>query len=288
MVLSGRSWPLVSVLAAAFVLVGASACGSTADSPRADDAPTDTPSEDPSSFAEVLALSLFSGGSVVDHVIDDSVARCMSDRGFDVDGAAASDDEVSRTEEQTATEVDTYGYGISTNPPQTVEMRPDPVEQAVAGLTSEELDAFHLALLGSADPSVQPSPESCLGRAFADVEELQLLLTGEASTLAADYAARVDADPRIVAAQDAWRTCLADQGYGGYGDRFEIVEDVSRRAEAAGDDLSEVQAFELQIARIDFDCSAAEFETRREAEAELAAAFAQDVAALNLAAAETD
>jgi len=153
----------------------------------------------------------------------------MVDQGFEIDVVDPMIDEADISDEMTGIEVDTYGYGISTDPPQTDAPAVDPIEVAV---------------------------------------------------LAADYTARVDADPRIVEARAGWRVCIADHGSGVYSDRLEIIEDISDRMALAGAAIGDVQAFERQIARIDYDCSQAEMETRSHVESELSADFAEDMAAL--------
>lgn len=274
-----RCWRLPSSIVAMVSLlltVGTAACSSEAVQSRAD----------PTSFGEVLALSLFEGGSVADRVVIDSVRRCMAEQGFEIPEVdETANDPIGLSD---LTYVETYGYGISTDPPQTIAPVTDPLQQAVGELKPDEVDAFHRALVGSDDPSAQPSPASCLGLAFGEVEQVQQLLTDEVTSLAVDYAERVDADPRMVEAQAAWQGCLAAQGFGSYRDRLEIVEEISDRTTQSDADLPGIQAFERQIARIDFDCSQEEFETRRQVEAELSAAFAEDLAVLLLSATDND
>lgn len=271
-------FPQVAALIVGLLAVVGVACAS-ADEGAVNDV-------EPSSLSDVLALSLLRGGSIVDGVLDQTVVGCMAEQGFDIAGLGGNDDE--EFDGWPEVDVEAYGYGVSIEPPQPFEVAKDPLAEAVAQLTPAEVDAFHLALLGSIDPAAQPSPNSCLGRAFREISELQQMLTGDVARLAADYAVRVDADARLLQAKDDWRSCMSEQGFGDYDDRLEIIDEIARRLRSADVDLADVQEFELLVARADFACSAAEFEARREVEAELSASFAADLAELGLLSDERD
>ena len=168
------------------------------------------------------------------------LAACMQESGFDyqpVDWSYTFEDvptppparEVSDEDREFAAQ---YGYGVSTQGELSAAAPAsgyvDPNEAYVAAMSPAEQEAYYLALLGpgdseedvSADAPYDWTKHGCYGRAAHEQE-----LEGEPfddspfEPLRAEIDAlwpTIEADPRILAAEDAWSLCMDEAGYPGF------------------------------------------------------------------------
>ena len=179
-----------------------------------------------------------------------------------------------------------YGYGLSTREPQEEEpVDVDPNAAIVDAMSVGERVAYYRALLGaeqSLDGQGRPNaemvgdPDACWEQAATEVWGDRDALVTTDPVLAAfaplleqigAIEDRVAADPRMVAADEAWSACMADAGFPGYTDLNSPQTDVAERARAVmgtafdpsladPDELAELQRFEIAIATADNACRA--------------------------------
>jgi hypothetical protein len=162
--------------------------------------------------------------------VEELVAACMQDEGFDYTPAETSGGTVSAddldVEWGTREFAEQYGYGISTDPwasPDDAEADEwvDPNQEYIEQMSEGELAAWSEALHG---PSVEGDVDQeydwttagCYGAAQHEVYE-----GGVESDQFAGIEAELErfseasgSDPRVVALDQAWSSCMADEGYG--------------------------------------------------------------------------
>lgn len=198
-----------------------------------------------------------------------------------------------------------YGYGLSTREPQEEELADvDPNAAIVDAMSVAERVAYYQALLGaeqSLDGQGRPNaemvgdPESCWEQAATEVWGDRDAMVTTDPVLAAfaplleqigAIEDRVAADPRMVAADEAWSACMADAGFPGYTDLNSPQTDVAERARevmgsafdptlADPDELAELQRFEIAIAVADHACRAGYGETYQQVRYDIEAQFVE-------------
>lgn len=163
--------------------------------------------------------------------VEELVAACMQDEGFDYTPAESSGGTVSSddldVEWGTREFAEQYGYGISTDPwgsPDDAEADEwvDPNQEYIEQMSESELAAWSEALNG---PPVEGDGEQeydwttagCYGAAQHEVYE-----GGVDSDEFAGIEDELDrfleasgTDPQVVALDEAWSSCMADEGYDG-------------------------------------------------------------------------
>lgn len=230
---------------------------------------------------------------------EEAIARCMADEGFEyvpyvqavfqwnvVAGGVAIVSAGAGTlpdlpPDEFAAQ---YGYGLSTRDASEVEDTDvDPNAAIVDAMSIPERVAYYQALLGadqSLDDQGRPNaempgdPQSCWEQAATEVWGDQSASPASDQVLAAfapllDQIAAIEdqiaADPRMVAENTAWSTCMADAGFPGYTDLNAPQSDVAARARdvmgtamdpanADPDELADLQHFEIAIATADNRC----------------------------------
>ncbi|WP_157987469.1 hypothetical protein [Jiangella endophytica] len=257
--------------------------------------------------------------------VEELVAVCMEEAGFEyipVDpfGGETGDDPFADAyalpPDEFARE---YGYGMTTlmNPVKDEEQESaDPNEAIREGLSEAALEQYHIALWGEGVQvsgggavSVEPAPveggapsapedQGCHGEARAEVygeDDGQLMGPdfSEFEGLFEDLDAlrqRIDSDPRMVEASEAWAACMAQAGYSEfdattdpedsvmeqmselYGWNDQPADDEASSGDASvtvggGPDeadvdeeaLAELQEYETAVATADYDCEQQEF-----------------------------
>lgn len=198
-----------------------------------------------------------------------------------------------------------YGYGLSTREPQEEELDDvDPNAAIVDAMSVAERVAYYQALLGaeqSLDGQGRPNaemvgdPDACWEQAATEVWGDRDALVTTDPVLAAfaplleqigAIEERVAADPRMVAADEAWSACMAAAGFPGYTDLNSPQTDVAERARevmgtafdptlADPDELAELQRFEIAIATADHACRAGYGETYRQVRHDVEAQFVE-------------
>jgi hypothetical protein len=199
-----------------------------------------------------------------------------------------------------------YGYGISTTWAD-IERPEDPNEAIRDAMSPAELEAYWVAMHGErADgyeefPGKSPPPlaqSGCAGKVaeqvYGNLDEYGRDPQWEA--LASDLSAldiRIDDDPRVIQAEDAWIACMAEAGYPGIdhigggqillANRIDDVLEIEGSEalkpwnEADPEALRELQHFEIAIASADQACRVEHFdEVFREVRTELEAEFVEE------------
>jgi hypothetical protein len=192
-----------------------------------------------------------------------------------------------------------YGYGISTILPD-VDRPKDPNEAIREAMTPAEAEAYRVALHGvqadgwSGETPPPLSESGCAGQATAEVYDNldEYGRDPQWDALTSDLSAldmRIDDDPRVIAAEQAWIRCMADVGFSGLdnvSDGHTLVaigvdevlgiegsEALLPWSEADPEALRELQQFEVEVAMADRACKTEHFddvfrEVRFEMEAE--------------------
>lgn len=146
---------------------------------------------------------------------------------------------------------ETYGFGFSTFDDQAFAEPAvdfvDPNQEYVEALSDSARDAYYAALYGQ-PPEIDESmtedeinamleenpelfqPQGCEGEAFQSTSDgLESVYTALSDQFE-DLYQRVQADPRVVAWEADWASCMADAGYA-FGSMEEIYDELSRRME---------------------------------------------------------
>ncbi|GAB3766264.1 hypothetical protein [Microlunatus parietis] len=179
--------------------------------------------------------------------IEEAVARCMKDQGFDYTPRPAVEqpDEPMGPNLTDRGWVEKYGYGISTRDEQPMEEQDDPNMDRLDKMTEKQREAYLKALHGKGGgmsrtvggggmPMGQPGEDSgCYGKAQQEVfpdakpidfEEFQGLF--EAMAKLDD---QVQSDPRITPLVADWAGCLAGAGFGGFSKINEPEQSIQKK-----------------------------------------------------------
>jgi hypothetical protein len=233
------------------------------------------------------------------------IAECMRSEGFeyvpltDVYVPPQLDDAWALPEDEFSA---AYGYGISTILPD-VDRPTDPNEAIREAMTPAEDEAYRVALHGaqangwSGETPPPLSESGCAGKATAEVygnldeygrDPQWEALTSDLSAL--DM--RIDDDPRVIEAEQAWISCMADAGFSGPDDISGGHTLVANRVdellgiegseahlpwnEADPEALRELQQYEIAVATADRACKIEHFDdVFRKARFELEAEFVE-------------
>jgi hypothetical protein len=245
--------------------------------------------------------------------VEELVAECMQELGFEYipnDPSAGDErkdpfaDAYSLPADEFARE---YGYGITTLMPtdRPADEATDPNQEIRDGLSEAALEEYNRALFGAMaevsegggavamkpptpGETVAPEDQGCLTTASDEVYGGSGPMGGpdmsEFDGLFQDLDAlreRIDSDPRLVAATEAWAGCMAEAGYSEFETIREPQEDVMTQmnelygwepqddeggpsvsiggpgdADVDVDEtaLAELQAYEIAVATADYDC----------------------------------
>lgn len=264
--LTKATWMLAMALVVAACGGGAVESNEVAEttSTVSDSEPRTTVSEDTTSSDEPGSLADFFGWPTGDDPaaaqaqfeeeqrrIEEMVAACMANEGFDyipVDHSMGGFD-VAFDEEEFVRE---QGFGITTwfgNEDQFFgpdEEFVDPNQDIVEAMSDSERDAYYEALYGPPDqgePQIDPETgeeyyewegfgEGCYGQAQEQIYGAQQEMWEELGPLMEDMWERIQADPRVAAANEDWSACMADRGFEYESPEFmyeTIFEDLQRR-----------------------------------------------------------
>ena len=207
------------------------------------------------------------------------IAECMADAGFEYisidsetfrDAMDAQGTVPGLSDEEFIAQ---YGYGITTLPP-TSDFRFGEENQAIFDdLSSEDQVAYGRTLLGENTQATYVNmleAEDFLPAGGCTETAIKEVYTEEqlSPSFFNPFDALVEQDPRMIAAQQAWSECMAEDGYdyemqGDPEDEFvERLDDLAKGADPTtltgsdADALAELQGEERAIAKVDFDCAA--------------------------------
>lgn len=192
------------------------------------------------------------GGAIDNRDIEEQVASCMAEQGFEyvpdvfswaTEGSAAGPQlvELSGADEGSDLPPDEFarrfGYGFSSSPPGADTGDDDPNADLVAAMGVAERVAYHRALMGDEQPlddqgypaglEYTTTDDSCSGRAYSaapsdaevDRRERRVARVQEAYRSLvdriSDLRTRELEEPRILAADRAYSGCLAAEGFPG-------------------------------------------------------------------------
>ena len=221
--------------------------------------------------------------------VEELVAVCMADEGFEYIPVDQSQGVVISTEdpEDTNTEewVATHGYGMSQTPEEIAEMDEgteefvDPNQPYLETLSESEATAYYEVLYG-----VQPSEDElnedgsydynwetagCQGAAQHEVQGENVYDQEEHKALFDDIDALytdMQTSPEMKELDAEWASCMADAGYTDYKAKQEAIQDVIDKSNAMweGDNAetgpteeqqAEQREYEIEIALADFKCA---------------------------------
>jgi hypothetical protein len=218
-----------------------------------------------------------------------AVAACMQEAGFeyiprdpatDGSGAAAplESDEEYGTEEYAAV----HGYDITTFDPEAqpvTEEMVDPNEEYISSLSESAATAYYEALYGAMsseeyDPEAEPpaydwTTAGCQGQAEHEVGAGDVYTDPAFMSFQEDTQAlyeKAQKSPKTAALNAKWADCMADAGYADYRTPEDAMNDISERANALYENLSEsnpvpdeaamdeLREIELDTAVADYRC----------------------------------
>ncbi|MGN6241806.1 MAG: hypothetical protein ACTHNI_18950 [Cellulosimicrobium cellulans] len=243
--------------------------------------------------------------------IEEAVARCMVEQGFEyqpVDQSAMSFTTSSEDQdtEKFAAE-NGYGFSVQIEPSEeeqaAMDAWVDPNQEYVEAMSESEQTAYYEALYGDMAsmeydedaemPEYDPTTAGCQGAAQQEVYGDQNALYESAEMVAFNEATTqlyedVAADPRLQETDTAWSGCMADAGFAGYTTPQEAMDDMMERSNALWEDagaegpseevLQEAQDLERDTAVADFTCKQeVDYEkVRLEVQHDLEAAFVEE------------
>ena len=268
----GARAPL-AVLGGAAVAALATACGSTASSAEPSTPPADA-------YVELVLGTSQEQAVQKTMAAEELVAACMTQQGFDYvpdisrytfpDEAAVDPPPGSREF------AESYGYGFVEGPPVSESAQgSNPNDEIMASLGPEGRARYMEALYGASTEESDAAPQEydwrnagCMGAALHETSPeaaqnpVAVALQEEIARI---EATALPADPRVVALDDAWATCMADSGYEGLARQGDAAAQATdawmayQASVAAGNvdpdrDDGDVAAEEKALALADWDC----------------------------------
>ncbi|MGL4339061.1 MAG: hypothetical protein ACRCSP_01360 [Rhodoglobus sp.] len=214
--------------------------------------------------------------------IEEKVAGCMADQGFDYIPAPQANGSViidmNDAERETKKWVSEHGYDITTGATiePTEEPITDPNQSYVESLSATEQSSYYEALYG-----VQPTEEEvssgdyeynwetagCSGAARHEAQGPQAFEDKKYQPLFEKMNAlyeKAQKDPAIVALDSTWASCMTEAGYSSFDKKQDAMDSVMEKSNALYENpeqqldekkLAELQKEEIMIALADFDCS---------------------------------
>lgn len=271
--------------------VFATACGTATG--EEGDGGSSSPTSQPLPGVQAFGLTNEEFASYVQQV-ESKIASCMAEAGFEYVPADVTavlevgvwmraDPSMSREDFKTQ-----WGYGISTrtdNPAREVGLGDQNI-RIYESLSESEKVAYDRTLFGD-DPEATfamtlddedlSGTGGCTGTAVTEVFPEEML----SSSFTNPKDVLVESDPRVIAAEEEWMDCMAEDGYE-YEDQDEIIEEYEERydelldgrdpEELTGADLealAELQSEEIAIALKDLECQAFVDPVIREVEIEI-------------------
>jgi len=207
------------------------------------------------------------------------IAECMADAGFEyvpIDSETFRDAMDARGTVSGLSDeefVAQYGYGITTLPPTSDFRFGEENQRIFDDLSSEDQVAYGRTLVGENTQATYVNmleAEDFLPAGGCTETAIKEVYTEEqlSPSFFNPFDALVEQDPRMIAAQQAWSECMAEDGYdyemqGDPEDEFvERLDDLAKGADPTtltgsdADALAELQGEERAIAKVDFDCAA--------------------------------
>lgn len=179
--------------------------------------------------------------------IQEAVARCMKDQGFDYTPSETVDPveppEVDLTDRSW---VEKYGYGITTRDEEPIELPEDENSERLNKMTEKQREAYLKALHGTGGIVIQGGnavparpggddggDDGCYGKAqrevFPDSKPIDFEEFADLFDAIAKIDEQVQQDSRIVPLIKEWAGCLAGAGYGGFSKINEPEESIRKK-----------------------------------------------------------
>lgn len=233
---------LVRLAAAASVLVLAAGCSAPTGGPD----PAASPSSRP--LDAYLNPPVDQAKAAADQQkIEEAVARCMKDQGFDYTPMPATESfEPPRRDLSDRGWVEKYGYGITTLDEQPHEERPDPNGERLQKMTEKQREAYLEALHGKSGGKVSgrsggggvPIEDGgggtgCYGQAqrevFPDAKPVDFSEFEDLFEAMSKLDQQVESDPRLTPLVTEWAGCLAGAGHGGFSKIADPEESIMKK-----------------------------------------------------------
>lgn len=247
---------------------GSSADGLTSDDVTSADAGPDssassqpTDAADPSDGDEVAGSpleQLFGSMGDSQRFIEDRVATCMRERGWEYEPLTGGGMVMSAGPNRDPGFASQYGYGISTRPPvdelfggAVAQVSDDPNAAYIESLTPDDRDRFFADLTGLPPMNDEVDagggaielregdldPNSCHRQAQRAAAEQFPELSDAFRDRLGELLRGIEDDPAAIEARAAWAACMADADYP-YESQQEIMLDLSQRySQITGEDL---------------------------------------------------
>lgn len=282
---------LAALVGFALTLAGCSSSANPAPEPR------------PSPITELMrefdtplgSLEIAARSADERNAIEEGVAACMAEQGFEYTPVVLSGPEISEpdwgVERGTREFAEQYGYGYSTDPSGSwfavAADVPDPNAERVATMSASEQGAYLAALYGDPNVSAVPTDAGAGCVTWATTHTSGALSAEPWEGLAGwrvlndaftEILTAVNADNRFLEAKAGWLSCMADAGFASFTDPdepsssffrrvagvwgnfpfSELPEGPERRAELnrIQQQLTELRPEEISVAVADFDCRA--------------------------------
>ncbi len=225
------------------VVLVAAACGGTSAG-TGSGAAGGTGSESAGSPIE----QLFGNASASQRALEDQVAACMRERGWQYtpNTAMFEQGEIAGDPTSDPAFVEQYGYGISTQPPPdafgatVIDADKDPNSAYLQGLSAEDQQRYFDDLwggqisanggdaTGAVAVSAEIDPNSCQSKASAAIAEDHPEMSDAFSKRFGELAEAMEQDPKMAAATEKWSDCMAKADFT-YAGVDEVYEDLQRR-----------------------------------------------------------
>lgn len=205
----------------------------------------------------VSPLDLFADGSGITREAADRVeARtqsCMADRGWKY---SPNPNVLGLSEPVTVGALRAYratsGYGIADKP----SVRPvDPNQPLVQGLSSADQERWNrdLSAGGEEGGATRPGPPGCRTQALSELLTSTPMANPQVRAKVAEARSRVAGHPEIVAAIEAWRSCMASKGFPNLA-TVPAARTMLRNEATSATDRNSLKEKELRLATSDFSC----------------------------------
>lgn len=191
--------------------------------------------------------------------LDDAIADCMRINGFEYypeNSASESGSDDWGFHLPPGEYAQRYGFGIVNGAILGLSSVSDEANAYLRGLSNEELQAYQLALDGSAstefaDPADQDAT-GCRQQAFEAVEQLPWLAHQEwMAVMSVELFQRLSSDARIIEANQQWSACMASHGHVGLTTEEELSDSIDQEFLKLLGDLTPSASFGGETSWID-------------------------------------
>lgn len=122
----------------------------------------------------------------------------------------------------------------------------DPNDEIRTAMSDQERVAYNEALWGSS--AFDPSGGGCMAGSIEEAYGFSIFDIIPDDAVIAEFELAVDQDPKMIAAEDAWRDCMAAGGYATDLSRYGFIHDIN---DIDDDYLNEAQLEQVDVSQLD-------------------------------------